>query len=542
MGFSKRIIVFIFLGSLYQFASAADPMDANVADILRDVLNKGGTLQEASALMDQARDAAIRVSEVRKNEANAKMDVIRHEFNPAKAEHERRMEQLRHENKLKEEQEAIKTREQLQNMEVNTHVLKKKAELADPGLSAIIKEDKERKFEIQEAEAEARVKVHEADLQSSQATRLKNALEADKYKEDAKWKFFGDPKTLAKYGAAVAGVGTILLTARYGLPVFWDWIKKKLFKPRLVLETSVGKSAGDFTSSVSIDELIVPAKLKEEFAQLVKTTKEADELGLDYQHVLFYGPPGTGKTHAAKILARSSGLDYDIIAGSAFDQFSENEALKELDDIFSWARKGKKGRLVFIDEADSLLATRSPDNPRATKMVNMFLSQLPEAQDPDIMFILATNHPERLDPAIRSRISNALEFDLPEREQIEEQLALRFETEVISEGMSVDENIRDRLVVYADNMKGFSGRDILSAVVQARNAAIATDKETIDREIFDVVIERMIERKEAERLMDIQSNRGAFFTGKTARESQKARPAVNPEAEPKVESLAAPAA
>jgi ATPase family AAA domain-containing protein 3A/B len=279
----------------------------------------------------------------------------------------------------------------------------------------------------------------------------------------------------------------------------------------------------------------VPAKLKEEFVQLAKTTKEADKLGLDYQHVLFYGPPGTGKTHAAKILARSSGLDYDIIAGSAFDQFTESEALKELDNIFLWARKGKKGRLVFIDEADSLLATRSPDNPRATKMVNMFLSQLPEAQDPDIMFVLATNHPERLDPAIRSRISNALEFDLPEREQIEEQLALRFETEVISEGMSVDENIRDRLVVYADNMKGFSGRDILSAVVQARNAAIATDKETIDREIFDVVIERMIERKETERLMDTQSNRDAYFTGKKARGSQ---PVIKPEHE----TVAAPAA
>ena len=509
----------------------ANPLTAaeqgNLVAKIAELSRAGITADNYQGIIDQLAFREGELLDKRIEAAKAEGEKAKYVFNPQIEEARRQLEELRHRNRLEELEKAIET-----------HVQKKKAELNDPELAQIFERERDFQQALDAEEAQARIKIHENDLKSSQQMRLKNALDAKKYKEDAKWKFLGSPRTLAKYGVAVASVSTLVLTARYGLPVFWDWVKKKLFKPRLVLETSVGKSESSFTSSVSSDELISPEKLKDEFVQLVKITQEADRLGLDYQHVLFYGPPGNGKTHAAKILARSSGLDYDIIAGSAFDQFTEEEALKELDRIFAWARKGQKGRLVFIDEADSLLAIRSPDNPRGTKMVNMFLSHLPEAQDPDIMFVFATNHPERLDPAIRSRISNSLEFDYPERQQIEEQLNLRFETEVESMGMSVDEAIKDRLVVYADNMQGFSGRDILSVVSQARNAALASDKESIDRETFDMVIERMIQRKETERLMDLKSDREGYFTSKNTREVKAARPKVKPESG----KVAAPAA
>ena len=75
------------------------------------------------------------------------------------------------------------------------------------------------------------------------------------------------------------------------------------------------------------------------------------------KNMLFYGPPGTGKTLFAKRLAMQSGKEFAVMVGSDISPLGE-EAVEELNLLFDWAEKQKKGMVLFIDEADAFLRSR----------------------------------------------------------------------------------------------------------------------------------------------------------------------------------------
>ena len=53
-------------------------------------------------------------------------------------------------------------------------------------------------------------------------------------------------------------------------------------------------------------------------------------------------------------LARQSGLDYAIMAGGDVGPLGK-DAVNEVNKLFRWANKSKKGLILFIDEAESFL-------------------------------------------------------------------------------------------------------------------------------------------------------------------------------------------
>lgn len=57
------------------------------------------------------------------------------------------------------------------------------------------------------------------------------------------------------------------------------------------------------------------------------------------------------------------------MTGPSFDQFKSNEAIVEIKTLFSWAKKSKRGLLLFIDEADSFLEHRSTLNPERVRVL-----------------------------------------------------------------------------------------------------------------------------------------------------------------------------
>lgn len=332
--------------------------------------------------------------------------------------------------------------------------------------------------------------------------RMQNDLEVKKYAIKQQWHFFKNPKTIGLYTVSAAVIVWIFFAAKNGFPIVKRWIEQKLFKPVLIMETSDDAKSRAKMKEFTLNNIILPKTAKDEFIDLVKATHSAIEVGIPFQHTIFYGPPGTGKTLAAKTIANLSGMDYDIIAGSSFDQFSEENALQELQHILTWARKarkGKKGRIIFIDEADSLLKKRDGSDMRGTKLVNMFLSYVPEPQDPDLMFIFATNHPERLDPAILSRISHHFEFQLPDEENRKAMLALQLGK--LGKEIKIAPDVMKALAEMAEMMDGFSGRDILSFAVQCRSAAIRRKDKMITKAVADRILERLIKSKKAEAKM-----------------------------------------
>ncbi|BAY64556.1 ATPase central domain-containing protein [Calothrix brevissima NIES-22] len=121
--------------------------------------------------------------------------------------------------------------------------------------------------------------------------------------------------------------------------------------------------------------------------------------------ILFIGAPGNGKTHTVKALINlmQKPCLYVKSFKSEYDTDSEN-----IRKVFKQARQSAPCILV-LEDLDSLLTDENR---------SFFLNELDGfAANEGIVTIASTNHPERLDPAIRdrpSRFDRKYHFDLPD--------------------------------------------------------------------------------------------------------------------------------
>ena len=131
--------------------------------------------------------------------------------------------------------------------------------------------------------------------------------------------------------------------------------------------------------------------------------------------VLFYGPPGTGKTATVRALAKSSG--WALLTTSGQDLSSSDG---KIDEIYATARNIRPC-IVFIDEADDILANRQTSWNKS--MTNKVLSVIDGAggKSHDILWVAATNHPESIDAAALrgGRFTEKIEFRLPSVKVVE---------------------------------------------------------------------------------------------------------------------------
>ena len=130
--------------------------------------------------------------------------------------------------------------------------------------------------------------------------------------------------------------------------------------------------------------------------------------------VLLSGPAGCGKTllaqAAATALAKSHGADasdgFVYVKGPELIQSYIGKSEEAIRRLFSAAREHKKAHgypaVIFLDECDALLGQRD----RGTNIsinsttVPQFLAEMDGLDDHAAMFILATNRPDMLDPAV----------------------------------------------------------------------------------------------------------------------------------------------
>ncbi|MGH8129543.1 MAG: AAA family ATPase [Steroidobacteraceae bacterium] len=137
------------------------------------------------------------------------------------------------------------------------------------------------------------------------------------------------------------------------------------------------------------------------------------KLGLSTQKgLLIHGAPGTGKTHSIRYLAGCL-RDHTTLLLTA-------EEVALLPEYMALARL-LQPTLVVIEDAD-LIARERTDRVSACDevMLNRLLNELDGLRErADIFFILTTNRPESLEPALASRpgrIDQAIEFPLPDEE------------------------------------------------------------------------------------------------------------------------------
>lgn len=125
--------------------------------------------------------------------------------------------------------------------------------------------------------------------------------------------------------------------------------------------------------------------------------------------VIFAGPPGTGKTQAAMALAKASGWAFLPITGGelAADSRAWDRVWRDACDI--------RPVIVFLDEADGVLQDRrlSAYGTLTEKILTSMDGAAGRVRD--VLFIAATNHPDRIDAAaLRSRrFEERVAFDVP---------------------------------------------------------------------------------------------------------------------------------
>jgi hypothetical protein len=128
--------------------------------------------------------------------------------------------------------------------------------------------------------------------------------------------------------------------------------------------------------------------------------------------LLFYGPPGTGKTHTIHYLASQLPNHTTLLVTA--------EQVGFLGEYFRLARFLQPSMMV-IEDVDLIARERTQmRNGGEEVLLNKLLNEMDGLrEDSEVLFILTTNRPDQIEPALVSRpgrVDQAIEFPLPDAE------------------------------------------------------------------------------------------------------------------------------
>ncbi len=221
------------------------------------------------------------------------------------------------------------------------------------------------------------------------------------------------------------------------------------------------------------DDVILPAQIKEELQRLVKLVANYAHLPPGIQPpkgALLYGQPGTGKTQIARVMASVSGLYFKSYAPADIRSKWVGQSSRNLADVFNQARQ-QAPAIIFFDEIESLFPSRGNLGSTSAdlenqNLVNQFLQEVDGVRtQAGYVFVLgATNYPDNVDAAVRSRLQREIAIPLPEVAEIMQLLRAKIHPDWI-----LDRDVD--LYAYAQVLVGRSGRDIATGVETAAQLA-----------------------------------------------------------------------
>ncbi|NQE44610.1 Proteasome-activating nucleotidase [ANME-1 cluster archaeon GoMg2] len=177
--------------------------------------------------------------------------------------------------------------------------------------------------------------------------------------------------------------------------------------------------------------------------------------------ILFYGPPGTGKTLMAAAVAKNIAATFFDVKVSQMLSKYYGESPKIMSALFEVARE-EAPSVVFIDEFDSIALSRGANiDEESRRGLSTLLAELDGLGSKTsgkkfVLVIVATNTPDAIDEAIKSRFGKKIKIPLPDFEACK--AILKIHTEKKGVGL-VDESVYDKLAMYCVEHKK-SGRDI----------------------------------------------------------------------------------
>ena len=191
--------------------------------------------------------------------------------------------------------------------------------------------------------------------------------------------------------------------------------------------------------------------------------------------LLLYGPPGNGKTLLAKALASEAKAAFFSISAASLGSKWHGESERMVRALFR-AAKQVAPSVIFIDEVDSLLSSRSSGEHEASKRLKTeFLVQMDgivqesdggggkETANQHVFVLGATNRPWDIDEALRRRLAKRIYVPLP---SVEGRVK-------ILQGLLQREDVPEREVrQLGQATEGYSGSDLVALCREAAMGAI----------------------------------------------------------------------
>ncbi|KAL8477081.1 hypothetical protein ACS0TY_029406 [Phlomoides rotata] len=437
----------------------------------------------------------------------------------AQRRHNAELVQMQESSSIRKEQARRATEEQIQAQQRQTE--KERAEL-------------ERETVRVKAMAEAEGRAHEAKLTEDHNRRMlleKINGERDKWLAAINTTFshieggfrilLTDRSKLVMTVGGATALAAGVYTTREGARVMWGYVNRILGQPSLIRESSMAKfpwsGAGSrvankvfnysTAANAPLSNVVLHPSLQKRIEQLARATSNTKINQAPFRNMLFYGHPGTGKTLVAREIARKSGLDYAMMTGGDVAPLGP-QAVTKIHEIFDWAKKSKKGLLLFIDEADAFLCERNSKHMSEAQRsaLNALLFRTGD-QSRDTVLVLATNRPGDLDSAITDRIDEVIEFPLPEEEERFKLLKLYLTKYLCgeegdkesrwgsfiknkSQKITIKEDLSDDVLrEAARKTQGFSGREIAKLMASVQAAVYGRPDCVLDSSLFNEIVD-----------------------------------------------------
>lgn len=241
-----------------------------------------------------------------------------------------------------------------------------------------------------------------------------------------------------------------------------------------------------------LEALVIKDEAREEIVAVLQQHKNHDKLfdewGLgeiiEYgkgMTFMFYGGPGTGKTYGATCIAKALGTELLILSASEIQSSEPGGANRAIQEAFKEAKKENK--IIFLDECDSLIASRNDLGMVLASEVNTLLTEIEKFEG---VAILATNRIEHMDEALERRISLIVEFPKPDFvNRVKIWTKLLPKKMPLGKGISIETLAKEEL----------TGGQIKNVVLQAARMALAGDCKQVEQKHFDLALARIKKSK-----------------------------------------------
>ena len=196
--------------------------------------------------------------------------------------------------------------------------------------------------------------------------------------------------------------------------------KRNVFRGQIISlsQSQTGQQEVQFHSlpEVTREDIILPEGLLERIErQTVRFSQLSDRLRASGRHlkrgVLLHGPPGTGKTLSAMYVAKAiKDRTVLVLTGRGQGMIEQSCAMA----------RSLQPAIVILEDVDLIAEERDRPDSCSSPLLFELLNQMDGlGDDADVLFLLTTNRPDILEPALASRpgrIDQAIEVPLPDNE------------------------------------------------------------------------------------------------------------------------------